>query len=60
MSLREMDWPPRFGLDHPTWPRPTCFFYRTANEARAALVKVYGEDSGHVVIRMERVEHHES
>lgn len=39
-----------FGLDHPSWIRPTNFFYKTADEAWDAIDKVYGFDSGHIVV----------
>jgi len=42
--------PHPYGLDHPTWPAPDCFQYDTADEAFAAIDKVYGPDSGHLVI----------
>lgn len=39
-----------FGLDHPTWPHPDCFHYDTAEAAWAAIEKVYGPDSAHIVV----------
>jgi hypothetical protein len=39
-----------YGLSHPTWGRPDCFFYDTADDAAGAILRVYGENSGHVVI----------
>lgn len=54
--IREMTWPDVFGLDHPTWKYPACFFYSTAETAREAIERVYGSDSGHIVVRQSRVE----
>jgi hypothetical protein len=39
-----------FGLTHPTWDGPSCFYYATENEAWAAIERTYGKDSGHLVV----------
>lgn len=39
-----------YGLTHPTWGDPSCFYYDTPEEAHAAMVKTYGENSGHLVV----------
>lgn len=39
-----------FGLTHPTWDQPSCFYYATENEAWEAIGEVYGEGSGHLVV----------
>lgn len=39
-----------FGLTHPTWGHPDCFNYDTAEDAASAIVRVYGENSGHLVV----------
>jgi hypothetical protein len=39
-----------FGLTHPTWARPECFDFDTAEAAEASILKVYGEGSGHLVV----------
>lgn len=39
-----------FGLAHPTWERPDCFRYDTAEDAAAAVIRTYGDGSGHVVV----------
>lgn len=39
-----------FGIAHPSWIEPTCWYYDTAEEAAEAIRKVYGENSGHVVV----------
>ena len=40
----------RFGLTHPTWDAPECFYYDSAAEAEAAMRRTYGDDSGHLVV----------
>ena len=52
---RSMDYPPAFGYDHPTWEGPAHFYYATAELAYFAMARVYGEDSGHVVVCRSRV-----
>lgn len=39
-----------FGTTHPTWEQPTNFYYDTEAEAWAAIERVYGPDSGHLVV----------
>jgi hypothetical protein len=39
-----------FGLTHPTWNHPDAFNYATAAEAQEAILRVYGPDSGHLVV----------
>jgi hypothetical protein len=41
-----------FGLTHPTWERPECFIFTTEAEARAAILRTYGEGSGHLTVRV--------
>lgn len=41
-----------FGLTHPTWNSPTCFLYASEAEARAAIIRAYGEGSGHLIVRV--------
>lgn len=42
----------RFGLTHPTWAEPTCFNYDSAEEAAAAIRRVYGPDAKHLVVEV--------
>lgn len=42
--------PKPFGAWHPTWPNPSNFHHDTAEASKANLLKVYGPDSGHVVV----------
>lgn len=42
----------RFGLTHPTWSGPDCFYYDSAAEAYAAIRKIYGDNSGHLVVEV--------
>jgi hypothetical protein len=37
-----------WGISHPGWKAPTCFFFDSAEEARASIVKVYGPNSEHI------------
>lgn len=50
-----MDYPARYGLDHPTWARPECFFYDSLEAALEAIEETYGLNSGHIVVRLDRV-----
>lgn len=56
MMRRRMDWDPRYGLDHPTWDGPSGFHYTSAEDAWSAIQQVYGPDSGHIVVKMERID----
>jgi hypothetical protein len=39
-----------FGMMHPSWRGPECFYYDTSEQAQAAIVKVYGPDTDHRVV----------
>lgn len=40
----------KYGLYHPTWDAPDCFYSTTAENALAAAIRTYGEGSGHIVV----------
>ena len=42
----------RFGLTHPTWDGPACFYYDSAAEAEARIRKTYGDNSGHLIVEV--------
>ncbi|HKO27581.1 MAG TPA: hypothetical protein VJU80_09005 [Solirubrobacteraceae bacterium] len=44
-----------FGLDHPTWSDPACFYYKSAEQARDVIREVYGPDAEHVVVEIRYV-----